>query len=675
MTHSQVPSTRAALICGPYLSGKTTLMEALLAEAGTISRHRTQSGAFAVADGSPEARAHGMSTELNVASSAYLDEKWTFLDCPGSVELLQDTRSALSVADVAIVVVEPDPAKAPALSTYLRLLDDLSVPHLLFINKLDKEGASVRVMMEALQGASGKPLVLREIPIRDGEHITGHVDLVSERAFHWEEGKPSNLIKMPDAVSPRESEARTELFESLADFDDTLLEKLLEDVVPSSDEVYENLTRDLTSNLVVPVFFGSALHGNGVRRLMKALRHESPDVSVTTERLGLPTQEALLARVFKTQHAGHAGKLSLARVMKGTFKSGDTLNGERPAGINRMFGQKMEAVTAVETGDIVAFTKLDKTETGDVLTGQGKLDPDGITSPPAPLYSLAIASENRGDDVKLPDNLRKVIEEDPSLVSEFDNATGEHVLRGQGDLHLKLALEKLKNRAGLVVNSTPPKVAYRETLRRKVEKRVRHKKQSGGHGEFGEVQVRVSPLPHGEGFRFNDAIHGGVVPRQYIPAVQAGIEDAMSSGPLGFRVVDVEVTLFDGKAHPVDSSEMAFRKAGGQAMRDALSEGGSVLLEPINSVKVMVPSAFISSVQKAVLGRRGQIFGYEAKEGWIGWDQLTSQIPASEMHDFIMEIRSVTQGTGTFEAQFDHLQELSGKEVDKIVAREAVEAT
>ena len=646
-----------------------------MAEAGALQRHTSANSAFSIGDSSPEARAHEMSTEINVATTEYLGDRWTFLDCPGSIELMQESRSAMCVADIAVVVVEPTPDKAITLANQLKLLDELSVPAIVFINKFDKKDVSVRTLMEAFQSASSKPMVLREIPIRDGETVTGHVDLVSERAFHWEENKPSSLISLPEKLQDRQEEARNEMFESLADFDDDLLEKLLEDVVPSTDEIYENLTRDLSTNLVIPVFFGSATRGNGIRRLMKALRHEAPDITATAERLGISTDQGTQVKVFKTIHAGHAGKLSLGRVMHGSIGSGDTLNKERPASINRLFGQKMEIVGKAAAGDVVGFTKLDGAGTGDMLTPRGKAENDGFSDPPAPLYGLAIRTVNRGDDVKLSDNLKKVLEEDASISCDFDETTGEQVLRGQGDMQLKLCLERLKNRSGLAVESSTPKVAYRETIRKKIEKRVRHRKQSGGHGEFGEVHLNIGPRRRGEGFQFNDAIHGGVVPRQYIPAVQHGIEEAMNKGPLGFPVVDVEVTLFDGKHHSVDSSEMAFRKAGGQAMREGLVAAGPVVLEPINKVTITVPSQFIAGIQKIILGRRGQIFGFGAKEGLIGWDVVECQMPASEMQDLIMEIRSVTMGVGTFEAEFDHLQPLSGKElanVTKSAAQETV---
>ncbi len=661
---TQKPSSpRTALICGPYQSGKSTLFEALLAEAGAHSRH---GDGLSLADQSPEARAHGMSTEMNVASLNYLGEDWTVIDAPGSVELMQEAAGALDIADIAVVVVEPEVEKARALAGWLKMLDAADVPHMVFINKFDRPNLSLRALLQAFQGISAHPLVLREIPIHEGDRITGHVDLVSERAFHWEEGAHSSLIPLPESAADREAEARTELLENLADFDDGLLEKLLEDVTPEKNEVYENLGRDLAENLVVPVFFGSALEGHGILRLMKALRHDAPDISVTCERLGIEQDCTTRLKVFKTQHAGHAGKVSLARLLSGSLGAGEYVAGARPSGMNRVFAGKLTGIDKARAGDVVALTKLDEVATGDLVTSEAIEARAG--EPPAPQFTLAIRAEKRGDDVKLPEALGKLIDEDPSLRSAFDETTGEHVLHGQGDTQLRLVLEKLKSRFGLKVAASTPRVAYRETIRKPVTKRYRHKKQSGGHGEFGEVELKIRPLPRGEGFAFSESIHGGVVPKQYHSAVEAGVRDALESGPMGNPVVDISVELTDGKHHSVDSSEMAFRKAGAQATREALKEAGPVMLEPVNAVRISVPDEYIAAIQKIVTGRRGQILGLEAREGWEGWEEVLAHIPGAEMHDLIVEIRSVTQGAGSFACEFDHLQEVSPKEAEKLQA-------
>ena len=665
MEHPAGP--RVCAFVGPYTSGKTTLLESILAHTGAIPRKGSVKDGSTVGDACAEARDRQMSTELNVAAATYLDERWTFLDCPGSVELSQDALGAVMVADVCVVVCEPDVDRAVAVQPILRLLDEYAIPHIVFVNKMDTTEASVKATLEALQTVSGRPLVLREIPIRDGETVTGHVDLVSERAFEWQSGQPSNLVSLPDTVADREAEARTELLESLADFDDALLEQLLEDVQPSTEEVYDSLAKDLAENLIVPVFFGSAENDNGITRLLKALRHEAPGAAQTAERLGIEGTGPL-ARVFKTVHAGHAGKLSLARLFADGLAEGGHIGGTRPSGLFRLMGQKHDKMQTASAGDVVALGRLDDVETGDLLTADGKIDsglwPQSLT----PLYALAITAESHADEVKLSQALHKVLEEDPSLTSLHDEQTGEFVLHGQGEMHLKIACDRLANRSNLKVVTQRPQVPYMETIKKPVSKHARHKKQSGGHGEFGDVHIDIKPLGRGEGFAFTETIHGGSVPKQYIPAVEAGVKEYMVRGPLGFTVVDVAVTLTDGQYHAVDSSEMAFKKAAGQAMREAMPEAGPVLLEPIHSVSISIPNAYTAKVQRIITGRRGQIMGFDAKEGWDGWDRVDCHMPLAEMHDLIIEVRSATQGVGTFDHTFDHLQELSGREADQVVA-------
>lgn len=666
MSTKPLSGHRVAALVGPYLSGKTSLLESLLFITKTIQRKGTAKDANMVGDGSEEATARHMSTELNLADCSYLDENWTFIDCPGSVELGQDARNALMCVDTAIVVCEADPNRALTISPVLRFLDDHAIPHLIFINKMDVPGHSIRETLEALQAVSAHPLVLREIPIRKGDQITGHVDLASERAFEWQEGRSSKLIEIPDSVSSREQEARTEMLESLADFDDNLLENLLEDVIPTSEEIYETLSKDLANSLIVPVFFGSAEQDHGVRRLLKSLRHETPEVGTVADRVGLKPSQDATALVFKTLHAGHVGKLSVARVMSGELKDGMNLNGNRISGLSRVTGQKYDKVTSAKAGEVVAIGRLENIQTGDVLSEAGDLHVDW-PAPLKPLFSHAIHADQRGDDVKLSGALNKLAEEDPSFTWGHDPDTKELLLWGQGEIHLLIAIEKLKNRYKLEVSSSRPQVPYKETLQKSVTQRARHKKQSGGHGEFGDVELEIKPLPRGSGFSFSDVITGGVVPKNYIPSVESGIKEFMDKGPLGFQVVDIAVTLTDGQHHAVDSSDMAFKKAAAQAMRKGAPQCKPVLLEPLFEVRISLPGEYSSGLQRLVSGRRGQILGYDAKAGWEGWEEIVVQLPQAEMHDLIIELRSMTMGVGTFDWKFERLQEFTGKEADKVI--------
>ena len=660
---------RVAAIVGPYLCGKTALFESILVMTGAVGRKGSSKDGYAVGDGSPESRARQMSTEVNIASTEYLGDPWTFLDCPGSIEMIQEPINALMVADMAVVVCEPDASRALTVARLLKFLSEKGIPHILFINKMDTAISSVKETLEALQAFSDRPLVLREIPIREDDKIVGHVDLVSERAFQWTPGKPSDLIEIPGEVKDREQEARTELLESLADFDDELLENLLEDVIPTTEEIYASLTEDLRQSLIVPVFFGSAENDNGVRRLLKALRHECPEVAATAERLGINGTGGTLAQVFKTVHAGHAGKLSFARVWRGEVKDGMTLNGERVSGLHSALGHKHDKLSQAGAGQVAALGRMEKVATGAALSESGNDTAADWPEPRKPLFSLSVHAEHREDEVKLTGALAKLAAEDPSFSYEPNRDTHELLLWGQGEMHLLVSIDRLKNKYNLAVISGRPQVPYKETIRKPISQHARHKKQSGGHGEFGDVHLDIKPLRRGAGFEFANTITGGVVPKQYIPAVENGVKEFMVRGPLGFPVVDISVTLTDGQFHAVDSSEMAFKKAAGQAMREGLPNGKPVLLEPIFQVEIVLPNAFTSKIQRLVSGRRGQILGFDAKPAWEGWDEVSVQLPQSEMHDLIIELRSMTLGVGSFEWKFDHLQELSGKEADDVVSQ------
>ena len=677
MPHAK-SAPRCAALVGPYLSGKTTLLESLLFAAGAITRKGSVRDGNTVGDSAPEAKARQMSVEVGLATAEYLGERWTFLDCPGSVELAHETRAALMVADVAVVVVEPVPEKALPLAPLFKFLDDNAIPHVLFINKVDTLAAvgeaRISEVMQAFQAVSSRPLVLRQVPIRDGDTVTGHVDLVSERAWKFNPHAPSSLVPVPDTVQEREKTARQELLEALADFDDSLLEQLLEDVSPDKEEIYRLLSKDLASDLIVPVLLGSAEGDNGVRRLLKLLRHEAPEVSVTAARLGIDPEGSGVAQVFKTYLAAHAGKLGFARVWHGSVGDGQTLGGERLSGLYRMQGSDQQKLTEAAAGEVVALGRLEKPAAGDLLSDKGPPRKAALWPElPRPVYSLAIAAENRNDEVKLPAAVQKLAEEDPTLSLDHNTDTGEMVLRGQGDIHLQIAVDRLRGRYNIPVKTRSPQVPYKETIRKSTAHHARHKRQSGGHGQFADINVEIKPLPRGEGFAFTDSVVGGTVPRQFIPAVEQGVRDFLPRGPLGFPIVDIAVNLSSGQFHAVDSSEMAFKTAARIAMSDGLPNCEPVLLEPILAITISVPNEFTSKVQRIVSGRRGQILGFDAKPGFTGWDEVKCSIPQAETHDLIVELRSTTQGVGTYSQSFDRLAELTGRLADKAIeARKAM---
>jgi len=666
---------RVAALVGPYLSGKTTLLEALLFAAETIHRRGTQKDQTTVGDSAPEARARQMSTEINPAHATYLGDRWFFLDCPGSVELATEAQTALLAADVAVLVCEAVPDRVLALSPLLKFLDDRQIPHMIFVNKVDQTSARVSELLAALQSISMRPLVLRQVPLPGPDNtIAGYVDLVSERAYRYQPGKASDLIKLPDAMAAAKQESRATLVEKLADFDDKLLEQLLEDIEPSKDEIYSHLTKDLRRDLIVPVFLGSASLDHGVRRLWKALRHETPAATATAERLGVGGGEGTVVQVIKTYNPPHAGKLSLVRVWRGSVSEGMNLGGVRVGGVLRLQGAAAEKLPGgAAAGEIAALARLEGVATGAVLA-TGPVPKLPHITPPSPVLGLAITAEKRSDDVKLTGAIQKLIEEDPTLSLEQNPELQELVLWGQGDIHLQIALDRLRHKYNLAVQARRPQIPYRETIRKGTALHSRFKRQSGGHGQFADIQIEIKPLPRGGGFAFIDAVVGGAIPRNYIPAVEEGITEYLRHGPFGCPIVDLSVKLVTGQFHAVDSSDQAFKTVARQAMSEALPNCDPVLLEPIHRVEISVPNAFTSRVQRIVSARRGHILGYDAKADWAGWDVVATDMPLTEMHDLIIELRSATLGTGTFTHRFDRLQELTGKMAEKVLAARTGEA-
>ncbi len=666
---------RCAALIGPYLSGKTSLLEALLFASGTTTRRGSVRDGNSVGDHAPEARARQMSTELNVATTSFLGDAWTILDSPGSVELIYEAQGAMLASDVAVVVVEPEVERALTISPLLRFLDQHKIPHMIFINKMDTASARVRDVLAALQSVSQRPLVLRQVPLRGAEgEVTGYVDLVSERAYRYRPGQASDLIPLPDTFWDQERETRSGLIEKLADFDDSLLEKLLEEVEPSKEEIYQHLSRSMSQAQIVPVFLGSAMADHGVRRLWKALRHETPSPQETAERLGIAAEGEPLAHIVKTYHLPHTGKLSLARVWRGTIGEGMVLNGTRVAGLLHVTGAQHDKTASAQAGEVVGMTRMEDVATGDVLTPSGKADPVPRPQRPQPVFGLAIASEKRADDVKLTGAIGKLVEEDPTLELDQNADTQEMVLWGQGDIHLQIAMDRLRTRHNLAVTGRPAAVPYKETIRRGLQQHSRFKRQSGGHGQFADVTIEVKAQPRGAGFTFTDSVVGGAIPRNYIPAVEEGVVEALHHGPLGFPVVDLAVTLLTGQFHAVDSSDQAFKTAGRQGVQEALPKCEPILLEPIDAVEISVPNAFTARVQRLVSGRRGQILGYDAKPDWPGWDVVSAHLPQSELHDLIVELRSLTLGVGSFSHAFDHMQELTGRPAEKVMAQRTADA-
>ncbi|TPJ39651.1 elongation factor G [Mesorhizobium sp. B2-5-13] len=658
-------------IVGPFASGKTTLLEAILARTGAIPRQNPVSSGNTVSDHSPEARAHAMSVEASIATTEFMGEQFTFIDCPGSIEFSFEAEPVLAACDVAVVVAEADEKKIPALQLIMRKLDDLGVPRILFLNKVDKAIAGVRDTLKMLQPTSAAPLLLRQIPLRKDGVVIGSIDLALERAYIYREYAESEVAQIPSDDKARELEARFSMLETLADHDDQLMEQLLEEIEPPKDAIFDDLAADLRDGAVTPVLIGTAEKGNGVLRLLKTIRHDAPDIEATRKRLGAPDGNATVVQVMKTIHTPHGGKLSVSRILSGQvadsselwLPGGDTA---KVSGIYRMLGKDQVKLTTARAGDTVALGKLDTVKTGQTLTSaKGGAKQLFDVEPPQPVFAFALRPKERKDEVKMSAAIQRLAEEDPSLSLHHNQDSAETVLSGHGEMHLRVVRERLEGKNQIPVEGHAPAVPYRETIRKPVQQRGRHKKQSGGHGQFGDVVIEIKPLPRGSGFQFTDTITGGVVPKTYIQSVETGIRDYLKSGPLGFPVVDIAVNLSDGSYHAVDSSDMAFQMAAKLAMKEGMAACSPVLLEPVMKVEIVTPSDATSKIIALIPQRRGQILGYDARPDWPGWDVVEATMPQAEIGDLIIELRSATSGVASYRAAFDHMAELTGRLADE----------
>ncbi len=643
MAHLQHAHARTIAIVGPYGTGKSTLFEALLAAAGHPLKRGVERGGH----------------DLHIASCVFMDEPWTLIDCPGSLEFGYAAQTALAVADIAVVVCQTDEARAPTAGPLLHALDASGMPYLVFINCVDSLDGTVREVLTALQAHTARPLLLRQVPIRQSGTVTGYVDVVSERAYCYRRGAPSFVIGLPSDMRAREKEAKAGLMEVLADRDDALLTQLIEDIVPSTGEIYDRLRLDHANGNVAGVLLGAADRAWGIQRLWKALRHDTPSAGETARRHDVADDGPPLAQVFRTLIAGHSGRLSWARVWRGPLKDSVTIDGVRIGGIWRMPAGEQAKVAEAATGDIVALGRLEGVPTGALLGDAGQAY---LPFPPSPaaVYALAIATADHKDDVRLSTAMKKIAEEDLALDIRQDAETGETVLSGQGEMHLRSVIDRIATAYGVRVTARLPKVAFRETIRRPVRQHTRLKRQTGGHGQFADVTLNIAPRARGEGFLFVDKIVGGAVPRNYIPAVGEAAEEAARKGVFGYPVVDLEVTLVDGGFHTVDSSDMAFRTATRMAIAEALPKADPVLLEPIDHVTVSIPGEYTAAAQRLLTGRRGQILGYTDRDNWPGWNNVMALVPQAELQDMIVELRSLTMGLGTYTHRFEHLAEAHG---------------
>ncbi len=639
---------RCITVMGPSQSGKTELVKRLAALDGPAAHTETAG-------------------HLTLTRFSFLSEPWCAIDMAGGPEYARMAGAALLASDAVVLCVAPDPDEAVLAAPYLRAVEAAGVPCLIFINRMDTPKGRVRDIVSALQAYTSHAVVLRQIPIREAGVVVGAVDLISERAWRYREGLPSVLVEMPQTESAREQEARAALLEHMSEYDDALLEELIEDHEPVKGALFEIARRETQESVVLPTFLGAASHMNGVTRLMKALRHEVPQVDGLRDRLG---GAQALAVGFHAQNRKHLGKCVFLRALAAGVAQGAPLAGAGIGGLSDLGGKVGHE--PMQPGDVAVSVKSDQLNAGFVFTERASSPAPAWGQGVAPALARLITPQHEKDDVRLSAALTRLAEVDPMLKLTQDAATGHAVVRLQGPMHLRAMLAALSDGFGVEVATHLPAPRYCETISAKVEETYRHRKQSGGAGQFADVVMTVAPLRRGDGFVFSEVVKGGSVPRNYIPSVEEGARDAMGRGPLGFAVIDVAVTLSDGKYHAVDSSDFAFRTAGRQGVKEALTKAGPVLLQPVERVEIHVPSIYSGAMVSMVSALKGQVLGFDRDPECRGWDIFRALLPASVEEELVTALGSATQGTAWHEAAFDHYEELYGREAERISKERAV---
>ena len=667
--------SRCISIVGPSQSGKTSLMESILHICNQIPNKGKVGDNNTLSDHLPEEHDLKMSISLGISNVQFMDEDYTFIDCPGSSEFINEFLQAARISDLCIVVIEPIKEKILPLVPYFFYLNKMKIPHVLFINKVDNLNFDIKELLGTIQEYSPLPLVIRQIPIREEDKIIGAADVIHERAYAYTENKPSEIVKIPEHLSSTRDEIREKLLETLADFDDALMEKILDDVPTSTEEIYEHLKKDIATNNIVEVLTGSAENETGIRRLLKSIRHDCPSHEETLKRNQIKTtNDTTSVQVFKTNFIPHRGKQSIVRVWSGELQEGNTLQDNiRLQGMVSLKGKEFIKNSKVKAGDIIALSRVESIKTGDLISDAEKETKKGHDLPisPQPIYAKAIRSIKREDDVKLSEALKEILEADSSYLIERNKVTQQLLIWGQGEIHLRVALNKLKNNYNIETKEEKINFAFNETIQGSVSDHITtHKKQSGGAGQYAKIVVDVKPLSRGEYFKFENKIVGGVIPKTYIPSVEKGCLEYMQKGPLGFPVIDIQVTLKDGKTHDVDSNSNSFHIAGIKVLRETLENCKPILLEPYHKVRFLVPSKVVNNIYTLVTSKRGMIKDNKQKEGWVGYEVLEAEMPGCEILNLIIDVKSLSEGLGSFEHEFERMQTVQNKQLSENLIKE-----
>jgi elongation factor G len=675
---ADIARLRNIAFVGPHHAGKTTLVEAILAHTGAIGRRGAIGDGTTVTDHEPEDAAHLQSTTVGFAHATDDGVDITIVDAPGFVDFFEETKQALAGVDAAIVVIEADPGRIVQTQAAIDYIESVRMPHIFVINKMDRPGADFAQTLAALQSAYGRHVVAEQLPLGSAEHFRGYVDLAEMKAYTLEGAEQP----IPGDAQDQAARMHVELLEAIADFDDHLMEELLEGVEPPLEEIERDLCTECSHDQVVPVLVAAGASGAGVTALVRAIEKwlPPPADALQVDAEGRPIEPdaagPVIARIIKTSIHPQSGKLSIARILSGTLKSDATLTNitkhdekVRLGGLYRLQGKKQEPLTEAGPGMIVALGRLDSVSTGDTLTSNGHRVRLPRIPVAEPVFAVAVKPKERIDEAKISQMLARIVDEDPALRLERADVTHELLLLGRGEQHVSIAVERLARKYKVEVETAAPAIPYLETITGGTEIHSRYKHQTGGHGQFGDVWLRFEPRERGAGISFDEKIVGGVVPRQFIPAVEKGVREALVHGPNGHPVTDLHVTLFDGQYHDVDSSEQSFKTAAGMGVREALPKCNPVVLEPVAHVKVIVPTAYTSTVIQQLTGKRGQILGMNPEDDRAGIDVIEAYVPAVELSRYITELRTATQGLGTYSWRHERYDPVPG---NRIVPKAAV---
>jgi elongation factor G len=677
---------RNVALVGHRGSGKTSLHEALLYQAGVVNRLGTVTDGTTVSDADEDEKARQMSISAAVSSFEWQERKVNLLDTPGEPSFVADALGALRVCESAIFVINAVMGVEVSTTRLWQRAEELDIARLLFVNMLDRERADFFRTLESLQGAFGTHVVATEIPIGAEHEVNGLVDLVDMKAYEYDGDGRGNCKEtdIPADMAELAQEYREKLMDEVAENSDALMERYLEGEDISHEELVSALKDGVNHGDLFPVTCGVATRNLGTNRLLDAVvddlpspvKHgglELPEVTLAPE-----ADAEVFAYVFKTRADPFAGRINLFRVYQGTLgHDTQVLNTrshakERIGQLLTFHGRETEQAGDFGPGDIGAVAKLKDTRAGDWLAARDEPIAMPQITLPAPVMAFAVEAKTRGDEDKVFTALRRLQEEDPTIDLHRDPQTGEQIVAGLSQVHVEVIVERMKSRFGAEVNLKPPRVPYQETIRKPAKAHGRHKKQTGGRGQFGDCHIEVEPLPEGDGFEFVDAIKGGVIPNSFIPAVEKGVVDAMTQGPIaGYPVKGVRVRLFDGQYHTVDSSEQAFKTAGSMAMKQAMEAAGPVLLEPIMLVTISLPEESVGDVIGDLNSRRGRPLGMEPKGGMT---EVKAEVPMAEMLSYAPDLRSLTGGQGEYTMEFLRYEEMPAHLAQKVVSAAQEEA-